>query len=526
MAAGATGDIDTPRWSRRDLSELCAAFEHLRATLDDLGAQHYPPDHGHLLTDAEGRILYFSSHLEGMLRLDGRSFLGVALRELVVRFESRPGFPEGNTEAPVTVTFRLPEGVERFFRYRSVPLAARDGHPAGTLHTFQDVTAAAEHARELAGKIRELDEARASLSRAQHLKALGQLAAEVAHEFGNLLQAIGLQSAALRRQAQLPESVVRAVWSIKQAVDLGQALTRRLLTFARNDPTDEVGPIDIARVLRDLVQLVEPRITGGESQIHIELSLQPLPEVRGNPNKLTEAFLNILLNAMDAMPQGGTLRISAVERSGEIRIAVRDSGKGMAREELARAFDPFFTTKPGGTGLGLSTVDRVVRAHGGSVFLDSEPGKGTSVFVSLPIASPVEEKQPGPAGRPSRGEHSVLVVDDHPAVREATAELLGGQGYVVETAATVADALAAIERRPFAAVVTDVGLPDRAGWEVVRAAKQRSRQTLVVLVSGWGSHFSPEDVRARGVDLVLVKPVDPDELLSAIDRGVRSSTAA
>ena len=171
-------------------------------------------------------------------------------------------------------------------------------------------------------------------------------------------------------------------------------------------------------------------------------------------------------------------------------------------------------------------MDRVVRAHGGSVFLDSEPGKGTSVFVSLPIASPVEEKQPGPAGRPSRGEHSVLVVDDHPAVREATAELLGGQGYVVETAATVADALAAIERRPFAAVVTDVGLPDRAGWEVVRAAKQRSRQTLVVLVSGWGSHFSPEDVRARGVDLVLVKPVDPDELLSAIDRGVRSSTAA
>src|SRR5437899_1389959 len=137
-----------PRWSRRDLSELCAAFEHLRATLDDLGAQHYPPDHGHLLTDAEGRILYFSSHLEGMLHLDGRSFLGVALREFAVRFASQPGFPEGNAEAPVTVTFRLPEGGERFFHYRSVPLAARDGPPAGTLHTVRDVTAAVEHARE------------------------------------------------------------------------------------------------------------------------------------------------------------------------------------------------------------------------------------------------------------------------------------------------------------------------------------------------------------------------------------------
>src|SRR5437870_6825758 len=244
MSAGVTGDIDTSRGSRRELLELCAAFEHLRATLDGFGAQRFPPDHGHLLTDAEGRIVYFSSHLEGMLHLDGRAFLGVALRELVVRFESQPGFPEGNAEARVTVSFRLPEGGERFFRYRSVPLAARDGRPAGTLHTFQDVTAAAEHARELAGKIRELDEARASLSRAQHLKALGQLAAEVAHEFGNLLQAIGLQSAALRRQAQLPESVVRAVWSIQLAVDLGQALTRRPLTFARNEPPAELRPLD------------------------------------------------------------------------------------------------------------------------------------------------------------------------------------------------------------------------------------------------------------------------------------------
>jgi CheY-like chemotaxis protein len=227
------------------------------------------------------------------------------------------------------------------------------------------------------------------------------------------------------------------------------------------------------------------------------------------------------------MPDGGLLQVSATESSGEIRIAVRDSGKGMTREELARAFDPFFTTKPGGTGLGLSTVYGVVRSHGGSVFLESEPGKGTTVFVSLPTAYPPSAvMRPAALGRALSEAWRVLVVDDHPTVREATTELLAAQGYEVESAGNVADALTAIEAQRFTVVVTDVGLPDRPGWEVARAAKQRSRDTVVVLVSGWGSHFSPEEARARGVDLVFEKPVDPDVLLSAIAREIEHSTAA
>jgi CheY-like chemotaxis protein len=310
-------------------------------------------------------------------------------------------------------------------------------------------------------------------------------------------------------------------------VDIGQALTRRLLTFARDDPTEHMEPIDVGRVLRDLVQLLEPRINKGGRPLRVELSIAQLPEVSGNQNKLTEAFLNLFLNAMDAMPDGGTLHVSAAESTGEIRIAVRDSGKGMTREELSRAFDPFFTTKPGGTGLGLSTVYGVVRAHGGSVFLESEPGKGTTVFVSLPtVCPPSAVMRSTMLGRPLRETWRVLVVDDHPTVREATSELLAAQGYAVESAGTVADALAAIESQRFTVVVTDVGLPDRPGWEVARAAKLRSPGTVVVLVSGWGSHFSPEEARARGVDLVFEKPVDPDVLLSAIDREVQHSSAA
>jgi signal transduction histidine kinase/CheY-like chemotaxis protein len=514
----AVPDRDTGR-----LTELRLALEHVRALLDDLGARAFPDEHGLLLTDVEGHIEHASAAVGDLLGLPSGDLTGVRLADLGTWL----ALPEAATQpATALCTVRGADGKERVLRGHTTPLVS-GGERIGQLTALSDASAGIERSHELAEKDRELDEARARLTRAQHLKALGELAAEVAHEFGNLLQAIGLQTAALRRQPALPEPVTRSLWSIKQAVDIGQALTRRLLTFARDDPNEHLTPLDVGRVLRDIVQLLEPRINKGTRPLHVELSLPPLPEVAGSQTKLTEAFLNLFLNALDAMPEGGTLQVSAVERSGEIRIAVRDSGKGMSREELARAFDPFFTTKPGGTGLGLSTVYGVVRAHGGSVFLESEPGKGTTVFVSLPTACPpAAVMRPAAVGRPLREAWRVLVVDDHPTVREATSQLLAAQGYEVESAGTVADALAAIEERRFTVVVTDVGLPDRPGWEVARAAKERSRDTVVVLVSGWGSHFSAEEARARGVDLVFEKPVDPDVLLSAIDREIQHSSAA
>jgi signal transduction histidine kinase len=512
-----------------ELAELRGALEAVRSLLDRFGARLFPLEQGLLLVSPDGHVEHATNGTAEMLGVPMAQLVGAPMSEVAAALELRglDATPESGDEAVSTCTLRRADGTPRILRHHARPLIGSDGGSLGTLHAFYDTTANHERSHELAEKSRELDEARVRLTRAQHLKALGQLAAEVAHEFGNLLQAIGLQAAALRRSPMLPEPVMRSLWSIKQAVDIGQALTRRLLTFARDDPNERMEPFDVARVLRDLVQLLEPRLNKGGRPLRVEISLPQLPEVMGSQNKLTEAFLNLFLNALDAMPDGGTLQVSATESSGEIRIAVRDSGKGMTREEQARAFDPFFTTKPGGTGLGLSTVYGVVRAHGGSVFLESEEAKGTTVFVSLPtVHPPTAVMRPTALGRPLCEAWRVLVVDDHPTVREATTELLAAQGYEVESAGTVADALAAIEAQRFTVVVTDVGLPDRPGWEVARAAKQRSRDTVVVLVSGWGSHFTAEEARARGVDLVFAKPVDPDVLLSAIAREIEDSTAA
>ena len=508
MTGSETGATGLP--SEPQLADLRDAFERMRIAFLELGFVPLTFDQGVLLVDPHETIVYATPGMGHIVGTPASTLLGMPLSTLLAHLE--PG--EGGGAEAGAFTLRRPDGTFVILHKQAVPLV-RDGRRFGTMHMFHDTTGAVARARELAEKSRELDEARTRLTRAQHMKALGELAAEVAHEFGNLLQAIGLQAAGLRRYP-LPQPVEDSLRSIRHAIEIGQDLTRRLLTFARDDRGAAIQPIDVGRVLRDLVQLLEPRLNKAAVPLRVQLSVPSLPDIRADQTRLTEAFLNLFLNALDAMPGGGTLEVSATEASGEIRIAVRDTGKGMSANELSRAFDPFFTTKPGGTGLGLSTVYGVVRAHGGSVFLESQPGKGTTVFVSLPTATP-PAAMPLPALTRPRESGRVLVVDDHPTVRVATSALLAAQGYEVESAGTVAEALAALERRPFRVVVTDVGLPDRPGWEVARAAKERSPETVVVLVSGWGSHFTREEARARGADLVFEKPVDPDVLLSAID---------
>src|SRR5438874_1785549 len=223
-----------------------------------------------------------------------------------------------------------------------------------------------EQARPPDERDRTVGDASTGLSQTQHLTALGELAGEVAHEFGNILQAIGLHVAALRRQPGLPEAVGRSLGAIKHAVDTGHGYTRRLVTFARDDG-GRMERLDVGPVLRDIVQLLESRILHEGRPVRLQVSIDPLPEIVGNRAKLSETFLNVVLNALEAIPDGGTIEVSALESGGEIRVAIRDTGRGMTPEERQRAFDPFFTTHPASSGLGLSTVYGIVRTHGGSV---------------------------------------------------------------------------------------------------------------------------------------------------------------
>jgi CheY-like chemotaxis protein len=237
---------------------------------------------------------------------------------------------------------------------------------------------------------------------------------------------------------------------------------------------------------------------------------------------------NLILNAIDAMPEGGTLTLSTGLVDERVEIAVADTGVGMPLEVREKVFDPFFTTKgPQGTGLGLSMTYGIISRHGGSIAVESEPGQGSTFRLSLPrgadvqpAAVPVVVASPPPV-RTLR----CLVVDDEPAVRDVVADILESAGHVVEQLGEGGEAIARFAAERFDLVVTDLAMPRVSGWQVARAVKQVAPQVPVFLMSGFGVELTPEERRAHGVDVVLVKPLQIQELLDAVAEVARARTS-
>jgi signal transduction histidine kinase len=227
----------------------------------------------------------------------------------------------------------------------------------------------------------------AQLQQSRRLESVGKLAGGVAHDFNNLLAVI-LNYADFALEAATDEGQRRDLEELSKAATRGADLVRQLLAFSRRRPVDAVA-LDLAESVRDLEPML--RRTIGE---HIDLRCwvaSELPLTVIDPGQVTQLLMNLTVNARDAMPDGGRLTIQATEVDGDVQLVVEDTGNGMSEETRAKAFDPFFTTKPpgSGTGLGLATVYGIVSQAGGTVTLDSVPGRGTRVVVGLPCGEPM-----------------------------------------------------------------------------------------------------------------------------------------
>jgi CheY-like chemotaxis protein len=240
---------------------------------------------------------------------------------------------------------------------------------------------------------------------------------------------------------------------------------------------------------------------------------RPAPPVAGDPSELREALTNIVLNALDAMPEGGRLVLTTAGDASGAHVAVADTGPGMSESVRQRVFDPFFTTKAEkGTGLGLSVSYGIVTRHGGRIDLWSEAGHGSTFTVWIPAAgqlpeSPAVER---PAGLQVRAR--ILLIDDDREVRETLIEMLVGLGQSVTACADGAAGLVSFQEEPFDLVLTDLGMPGQSGWDVARIVKRCRPDVPVVLVTGWADHVAPGEAAAREVDEVLAKPFTRDEL--------------
>jgi PAS domain S-box-containing protein len=384
-------------------------------------------------------------------------------------------------------------------------LPGHDGGPAGLLAIVRDMTAQ-----------REIE---AQMHQSERLTALGQMAGGIAHDFNNLLQAILGYAQLMARSPGNADVVRRGLDVIEKAANGGAETVRRIQKFARLRPDEPFVTMDLNQVVRDSLAITRPRweekkVKGGVP-LQLELELGPVPVVMGRPAELNEVITNLVLNAIDAMPKGGTLRIRT--RLGDHRhamITVADTGMGMSEEVRKKVFDPFFTTKgEEGTGLGLSVSHSIVERHGGDLKVDSRAGEGTTFTITLPIGmNPSGESTPG--GEPgTERKGRILLVDNDPQVLSILGEMLKDAGHHVLPVPSGPEALRVFVPGGFDLVITNVGMPEMSGWDVAEHLRGRDPNVPVIFITGWG--LQEEDqarCRRLGISALLFKPVPPAEL--------------
>jgi signal transduction histidine kinase/CheY-like chemotaxis protein len=398
-------------------------------------------------------------------------------------------------------------------------------------------SAAIENARlytELRGTIEELRSTQSQLVQSASLNALGEMAGGVAHDFNNILAAILGRTQLLLRSAESPE-VRDSLRVIEQTALDGAHTVKRIQEFTRVRHDESRESVNVNQVLLQVVDLTrsawqaEAKARGVHIQVETDLLSQK--HVNGSAAELREVFTNIVLNAVDALPRGGTLRLATWDEGETVVARVSDDGVGMDRETQARAFDPFFTTKrERGNGLGLSVAYGILRRHRAEIRVESELGQGTAFVVEFPAGSEPAVSASEPEAVPEAKPMRVLCVDDEPAVLDVLCELVEAMGHEVVRARGGSEAIELAARQKPDVVLSDLGMPDVNGWEVAAGVKRVAPEVPVALVTGWGVQIEPEAARRQGVDLILPKPFTVDEvgrvLLEASDlRDVRSRAA-
>jgi CheY-like chemotaxis protein len=260
-----------------------------------------------------------------------------------------------------------------------------------------------------------------------------------------------------------------------------------------------------------------------ERGIHIELTTQgdETPLVFGSPSELREVVTNIVFNAIEAMPEGGTITLSSQPHGNWVEVRIRDTGTGMPEEVRKRIFDPFFTTKGvTNSGLGLSVSYGIVKRHGGEILVESEPGKGTTFVLHLPMIHKEEQVKeeviPAKEVRPAK----ILIIDDEDAVRDVLSRILKTQGHEVVSVSSGEEGIDRFKTETFDLVFTDLGMPKMSGWEVGRILKGMNGKVPIAIITGWGMELDREKMKESGVDLVISKPFQFDRVLRLVSEAL------
>jgi len=364
------------------------------------------------------------------------------------------------------------------------------------------------------------------LFQAEKLRAVGEMASGVAHDFNNALAAI-LGNTQLLLYTVRDEELKETLKIIEKVAKDSSQTVRRLQEFTRKRIPQELFKVDVNAIVKDSIEITKPKWKDEAQsrgiQIEMVSNLEDIPLASGSASELREVITNMIFNAIEAMHDGGKIEIRTSREGKDVFIQISDTGVGIAEETKERIFEPFFTTKPfTNTGLGLSMSYGIVKRFGGEIEVESKVGQGTAFTITLPIGEDEKEEavdsQPIKKGRRAR----ILVIDDDEFVRSVLSRTLAQADHQVTLAENGGKGVQLFKEGEFDVVLTDLGMPGMSGWEVCRMIKEISPHTPVGMITGWGNERNRSKMEECGLDFFISKPFDFAQILNVVAETMES----
>jgi nitrogen-specific signal transduction histidine kinase/ActR/RegA family two-component response regulator len=364
------------------------------------------------------------------------------------------------------------------------------------------------------------------LFRAEKLRALAEMASGVAHDFNNALAAILGNTQLLLYTAQDEESKETLRTIEKVARDSGQTV-RRLQDFTKKRVPQTLSSVDVNTIIKDSIEITKPKWKDEAQRrgvpIEIVSTFEAIPPVSGNDSELRGVFTNMILNAIEAMPEGGKIEICTFKKKKDVIIQISDTGIGIAEDAKKKIFEPFFTTKPfTNTGLGLSMSYGIIKRFGGEIEVASELGYGATFTIMLPVGEVEEDEAVLPQTIKQGRQARILVIDDEEVVRSVLSRTLANVNHQVTLATNGEKGVQLFKEGKFDMVLTDLGMPGMSGWEVCRMIKEISPDTPVGMITGWGAEMNQSKMDEYGLDFLISKPFDLGQILNVVAETMES----